>query len=146
MTTTDDTDALDVDAIANRSMARIVDRLPADAPCRRDGTVICPFCDRDLTVRRTILGTLDAEPDTGVRPHVDGVQCKCAGEGCGFRPDFDVPLVSGRGFWPRLTHTEEFERELACRNGERVVDMGFTPGSGDSIQERLQALGYLPAP
>lgn len=72
-------------------------------------------------------------PD-GTRPHIDGVQLKCAGDdGCGFRPDFDVPI-------PR----DEWEEELEARNGERVYDVGYEPGTGESLEERLKSLGYIP--
>lgn len=127
-----ETPTVDVDAIAERSHRRVFDRLAADAPCKGDEAVRCPFCDRALEVRRTILGRLDDLADA--RPHVDGVQMKCAGdEGCGFRPDFDVPISR-----------EAWERERARRDGERVIDMGYTPTEGASMQERLRALGYLP--
>lgn len=103
-----------------------------DAPCNGEDGVLCPFCDRPMRVRRTILGQLDEANEEGNRPHVDGVQMKCAGDdGCGFRPDFDVPISS-----------DEYDEELEER-GERLVDMGFTPEEGSSIAERLDDLGYL---
>lgn len=85
----------------------------------------CPFCERDLTVRRTVLGR---------KPLVDGVQMKCAGDaGCGFRPDFDVPISR-----------ETFDRELRDRDGQHRVDPGYDR-DGDPRDERLRALGYLEA-
>lgn len=136
----------DVDAVARRSIARITDRLTEDAPCLTpDGDgVLCPFCHREMVVRRTILGTLTTIPSSGEQPHIDGVQLKCAGDqGCGFRPDFDVPLIRGHGYWPEFTHGEEFEREFEMRGDQRVVDMGYTPSEGRSLEDRLRDLGYL---
>lgn len=116
--------------IEERSHMRVYRRLADTAPCKGEDSVLCPFCDRQLEVRRTILGFLD-EVSEGRRPHIDGVQMKCAGdEGCGFRPDFDVPI-------PR----SEWEWEMERR--PKVVDAGFTPREGDSIEERLTDLGYI---
>lgn len=120
-----------VAAVEERSHARVFERLSDDAPCKGSDSVLCPFCDRPLRVRRTVLGYLD-EVENGDRPHIDGVQMKCAGDdGCGFRPDFDVPM-------PR----DEWEWEQSHRD-EKLVDMGFSPDDGTTIQERLRSLGYL---
>lgn len=139
----------DLNEIATRSLHRVWERLDPECPWRgADGQVYCPFCyhedaiARELVVRRTVLGQLDETAD-GERPHIDGVQLKCAGEGCALRPDFDVPLVAGHGHWPELNHREEFEHELDRRDDERVVDLGYTPDVGRSVSERLQHLGYL---
>lgn len=118
-----------IEEVEQRSKRRVYDRLSDDAPCKGKGEVLCPFCDRPLRVRRTILGHLD-EVD-GRRPHIDGVQMKCAGDGCGFRPDFDVPISR-----------EEWEKEMEARD-RKIVDMGYTPREGDDIVERLQSLGYI---
>lgn len=121
-----------IDDIEQRSIERVRGRMTEDAPSKGEDGVLCPFCDRPMRVRRTILGQLDEANDEGDRPHVDGVQMKCAGDdGCGFRPDFDVPISS-----------DEYDEELEER-GERLVDMGFTPEEGASIAERLDDLGYL---
>lgn len=138
---------MDVDATARRSVGRVLDRLDENAPCRDGDAVVCPFCDSELTLRRSILGTLDEAP-SGERPHIDGVHLKCAGDdGCAFNACFDVPLVEDHGYWPELSHEAEFERERELRDGERVLDRGYTPddapGEGDHIQGRLEALGYL---
>lgn len=133
---------VDVEAVAERSMKRVERQITSEAPCYDNG-VICPFCGRDLVVRRTILGRLDVVPDTTKRPHIDGVELKCAGDGCGFRPDFDVPLVAGKGYWPELSQEAEYQRELSLRDEERIVDMGYTPSEGSTIQQRLRELGYL---
>lgn len=139
----------DLSTIADRSRRRVWERLDAGCPWRGpDGAVYCPFChhhdglERELVVRRTILGRLDETP-AGERPHIDGVQLKCAADGCGLRPDFDVPLVADHGYWPALSHREEFERELVRRDGERVVDVGYTPAEGATVADRLRDLGYL---
>lgn len=122
-----------IDKIEQRSIDRVHDRMTDDAPCRGDGAVICPFCDREMRVRRTILGRLDPANDDGDRPHVDGVQMKCAGsKGCGFRPDFDVPIPK-----------DEWHDERAARDGDRIVDMGFSADDGSSVEERLTDLGYI---
>lgn len=125
---------MNMDDVADRSLARVRERLSDDAPCKApNGGVCCPFCGQRLTVRRTVLGRLDELP-SGRRPHIDGVQLKCAGDaGCAFRPDFDVPITPA-----------EWQRERARRDGQRVVDRGYTPGNGVGLQERLRALGYLP--
>lgn len=118
-------------AVEERSHTRVFDRLADEAPCKGDDAVLCPFCHRPLRVRRTVLGQLD-EVEDGRRPHIDGVQMKCAGDdGCGFRPDFDVPISR-----------DEWEQEMDARDG-KLVDMGFSPGEGDSIEDRLRSLGYL---
>lgn len=120
-----------VDAIEERSHARVFERLADNAPCKGDDRVLCPFCNRPLRVRRTILGHLEEVEKEG-RPHIDGVQMKCAGDdGCGFRPDFDVPISR-----------EEWQAEMDARDG-KLVDMGFTPDEGESVEDRLRALGYL---
>lgn len=120
-----------IDAVEDRSHTRVFDRLADEAPCKGEGSVLCPFCKRPLRVRRTILGKLDGIED-GRRPHIDGVQMKCAGDdGCGFRPDFDVPISRN-----------DYEREMDARDG-KLVDMGFAPDEGEQIEERLRSLGYL---
>lgn len=125
---------LDIDAIARRSRQRVLSAI--DEP-----QLTCPFCGRAMAVRRTVLGWIEED---GERAHIDGVQAKCAGAGCGFRPDFDVPLRDGRGVWPALTDREEFERELDLRDGARAVDMALDAGAGGepSVRDRLEALGY----
>lgn len=121
-----------IEAIEQRSTERVQGRMAEDAPCNDADGVLCPFCIKPMRVRRTILGQLDEANDDGDRPHVDGVQMKCAGDdGCGFRPDFDVPISR-----------DEYEAELEKR-GQRLIDMGFTPDEGASIEERLSDLGYL---
>lgn len=129
-----DTVAIDIEAAAQRSHERVYERLSDDAPCKGDGVVLCPFCDRSLEVRRSILGYLDEINDSQKRPHIDGVQLKCAGDdGCAFRPDFDVPI-----------HHDEWAWERQQRGGEKVIDMGYTPDTGTTVQERLRSLGYWP--
>lgn len=127
--------SLDIDAIAARSRARVVASLPRSEWA-------CPFCERELSVRRTQIGWIATDDN---RAYIDGVQAKCAGDGCGFRPDFDVPIREGRGHWSTLTGREEFERERELRDGARGVDIALD-GDADpetTVRSQLQHLGYL---
>lgn len=125
---------MDIDAIAERSFERVAAAIPADPDC--------PWCAAPMAVRRTQIGWI-SEDET--RAYIDGVQFKCAGGGCGFRPDFDVTIREGRGVWPSLTGREEFERELELRDGQRGVDMALDADADPaaSVRDRLAALGYL---
>lgn len=134
---------IDVERCLFRSLTRVVERMPDDSPFIHEGDVICPWCQAPLDVRRSKLGRLD-EVD-GRRPYIEGVALKCAGEGCGFRPDFDVPLRAGWGVWPDLSGKAEWERERELRDGEVLVDAGYTPDEGKTAEERLIELGYLDA-
>lgn len=121
-----------IEDIEQRSIDRVLNRMTDMAPCKGDSDVLCPFCDRPMRVRRTVLGNLSAANSDGECPHVDGVQMKCAGEdGCGFRPDFDVPISK-----------EEHDEELEAR-GQKLIDMGYDPNDGEKVEERLRSLGYI---
>lgn len=113
-----------------RSNRRVYRRLTDDAPLKGDDeNVLCPFCDRPLIVRRTILGHLE-EVD-GETAYIDGVQMKCAGDGgCGFRPNFDVPIAKS-----------VYDEEQRIRS-ERTVDAGLSFDDVETIQKRLRELGY----
>lgn len=122
------------DPTVGRALRRLHKRLADDAPCAgARHRILCPFCDRPMTLRRSVLGRLDELSD-GSRPHIEGLELKCAGDdGCAFRADFDIPLTE-----------YQWEAELALRDGDRVYDVGYEPDDGDAVAERLRALGYLP--
>lgn len=113
------------DEVAGRSRARVEERVGDE------GDLSCPFCGNELSVRRSKLGWLP-DTDDGERPYIEGVAMKCAGDaGCGFRPDFDVPLTE-----------TEWERELDRRDGQRAYDCGYD--TDGPARDSLRALGYLP--
>ena len=124
---------MDLDSIAERSLSRVATAIASTS-------LECPFCERELSVRRTQIGWIGVEPN---RAYIDGVQAKCAGKGCGFRPDFDVPIRKNRGYWPDLVGKAEFDRERELRDGNRGVDMALDAGDEDAVRERLRELGYL---
>lgn len=149
----DDSTDLDLDAALDRSRARVVRRMPTDSPLVDGLDVLCPWCRRPLSVRFTSIARCGDDPISGEAdgdrtPYIDGVGMKCAGRGCGFRPDFDVPLAKGVGYWPRLDAREEYERELKLRGGEAnsrldaAYDAVDDDGAAD-VEDRLEALGYL---
>lgn len=128
-------DSFDTQAAQDRSYTRVYNHIGPDShltDTEREA-ILCPFCEREMVVRFSILGRLDDHPQFD-RPHIDGVKLKCAGDdGCGFRPDFDVPISSN-----------EWVAERERRNGERVLDAGYTPDSeGKSLEDRLVELGYI---
>lgn len=119
---------MDTRKIAERSYRRIAERTD---------DLSCPFCGRDLVVRMTTIGWCPS-PESQ-RGFIDGVGMKCAGDdGCGFRPDFDVPLRGG--YWPEMTGQEEYEQELGLRNGERSIDIA---DHADDVVGQLRDLGYV---
>lgn len=122
---------MDIDTIIERSRQRVIDRVPDESPLvGEDGSLLCPWCRRPMRVRFTTLGHIHKTDDDTPVP-IDGVSFKCAGRGCGFRPDFDVPITE-----------EEYLSEIESRDGERVVDAGKSAESSAEVESRLEALGY----
>lgn len=156
---TDDADAdpdgedFDLEAALERSRVRVAKRVPKESPLFDNGDLLCPWCRTPMAVRFSTLGRAGADPITGEpegdrTPYIDGVGFKCAGDGCGFRPDFDIPLREGAGYWPQLTAREEFEREIGLRGGNdnRRLDAAYDASDEDLysvVEERLCELGYL---
>lgn len=153
MTDHDHDHDFDLESALERSRARVVRAMPDDSPLVQDGRPVCPWCRVPLAVRFSTLGRAGKDPVSGEAeddrtPFIDGVGFKHAGDGCGFRPNFDVPLREGHGFWPALDGPAEFEREVERRGGDRYrrIDAAYDADRDDeaeSVEDRLEALGYL---
>lgn len=123
---------MELDKIARRSRERVTDRVPDDSPLKGDdGRLLCPWCQRPMRVRFTTLGHIYETPE-GSKVYIDGVGMKCAGTGCGYRPDFDVPITD-----------EVYEEEFELRGNKRSVKMGKSAEESDEVMKRLENLGYI---
>lgn len=124
---------MDLDLIAQRSYARVAQRVSDDSPLKGDDdSLLCPWCQRPMRVRFSTLGRIWTD-ENGNPSLVNGVAMKCAGDqGCGFRPDFDVPITK-----------EVYDEEMDLRDGQTTVNMGVSAESEEEIEERLKDLGYI---
>lgn len=120
---------MDVDAVAERSMARISASMQSDSPLVEAGTPLCPWCEHPLVVRLTTLSAYDA----GRGIYNDEIYMKCAGpKGCAWLPLFHAAIDS-----------EEYDAELEFRDGQKRVDVAQSRETPDAVTSRLRELGYL---